>query len=296
MKIEYRENRTLSILVSILCYTLALWAAIETAGYYDLRHPLTVIAVADLVATVIIFLMSVLFNNSSIYDPYWSVKPAIIAGYYVYLAAPDGLSARQVVVTILIALYAIRLTSNFYRDWPGLKHEDWRYRNFRQQFPRAYWIVSFFGIHFFPTLMVYLACLPMYGIYSQAGNPFGALDILASALLLGSVVLAFVADEQLRQFRKDPANTGQFIDTGLWKFSRHPNYLGEICTWWGLWLFALAAGQAWWWTGAGALAISLMFIFVSIPMMEKRTLERREGYLEYMRVTPMLIPLGTRQK
>lgn len=78
--------------------------------------------------------------------------------------------------------------------------------------------------------------------------------------------------------------------TGLWAHSRHPNYLGEIMTWWGLWLFALAAGPGWWWTVTGALAITLMFVFVSVPMMEKRALATRQGYRQYRQETPMLLP------
>ena len=98
------------------------------------------------------------------------------------------------------------------------------------------------------------------------------LDAVATLVTLGAIGLAFVADEQLRSFRRDPADRGRCMRTGLWARSRHPNYLGEIATWWGFWLFALAAGPVWWWTGVGAAAITLMFVFVSVPMMEKRAL------------------------
>jgi steroid 5-alpha reductase family enzyme len=116
------------------------------------------------------------------------------------------------------------------------------------------------------------------------------LDLAAAAVVLGAVGLAFAADEQLRAFRRDPANRGRCIEAGLWAHSRHPNYLGEVGTWWGLWLFALAAGTGWWWTGIGAAAITVMFVFVSVPMMEKRALATRAGYGEYRTHTPMLVP------
>jgi steroid 5-alpha reductase family enzyme len=80
------------------------------------------------------------------------------------------------------------------------------------------------------------------------------------------------------------------MDVGLWSRSRHPNYLGEIATWWGLWLLGLAAGFEWWWTVAGALGITLMFVFASIPMMEKRLLRMRPEYASYRAKTPMLLP------
>jgi steroid 5-alpha reductase family enzyme len=150
--------------------------------------------------------------------------------------------------------------------------------------------VSFFGIHLFPTIMVYLGCLPLYPVMTARGSSLSWLDVVAALLTLGAVALAFAADEQMRAFRRDARNMGLSMDSGLWAHSRHPNYLGEVSTWWGLFLFALAHGLAWWWTGVGALAITVMFVFVSVPMMERRALTTRLGYREYREVTPMLLP------
>jgi len=172
----------------------------------------------------------------------------------------------------------------------GLAKEDFRYADFRRRFGRLYWPVSFLGIHLFPTVMVFLGCLPMYAIASPGADGLGWLDAVATLVTLGAIALAFLADEQLRGFRGDPVNRGRCIRTGLWAHSRHPNYLGEITTWWGFWLFALSAGHAWWWTGAGAAAITFMFVFVSVPMMERRALATRTGYEAYRRQTPMLLP------
>jgi len=284
------KDRSTGIFVTIFAYLLALATAILTGNLFSSLHPLVVIGVADLMATVMIFVFSLSLNNSSMYDPYWSVKPMVIAGYYFYHFYPGEVPVRQILILVLVLLYGIRLTSNFYRDWPGLSHEDWRYRNFRKQFPKVYWLVSFFGIHFFPTLMVYLGCLPMFGAMAEGDNPLNFWDLAATVVLLGSILLAFMADEQLRNFRKDPANKGSFIRSGLWNKSRHPNYLGEILTWWGLYLFALAAGMQFWWTGVGALLMTLMFVFISIPLMEKKNLENKAGYADYIKRTGMLVP------
>jgi steroid 5-alpha reductase family enzyme len=255
-----------------------------------LEHPLAALGLGTGVATVVVFLVSVAANNSSIYDPYWSVQPLAIAGYYLWTGW-GSVGARQIVATVLVTLYAVRLTSNFYRDWPGLTKEDFRYVSFRKRFGKWYWPVSFLGIHLFPTVMVYLGCLPLYAFAKPDGSGFGWLDGLASVVTLAAIVLAFVADEQMRGFRKSEANKGRIADQGLWAVSRHPNYLGEIATWWGLWLFALGAGAKWWWTVAGAAAITVMFVVVSVPMMERRIGTLRTGYEEYRARTPMLLPL-----
>lgn len=292
MRKDLRSARWLGVLVSVVAYLVALLAAVLVVRWAGIGHPLGDLALGTLVATVVVFIVSVAADNSSIYDPYWSVQPLAFAGYYLWTGWGDGagLDARQVIVVCLVFLYALRLTSNFYRDWPGLGKEDFRYRSFRQRFGGFYWPVSFAGIHLFPTVMVYLGCLPLYAVFRAETNGLNWLDWAGVVVLLGAIVLAFVADEQLRAFRGLSANQGRIVGSGLWARSRHPNYLGEISTWWGLWLFALAAGGRWWWTAAGAAAITVMFVFASIPMMERRLLRTRAGYAEYREQTGMLVP------
>ncbi len=292
MRENIRAARWLGVLVSAATYVVALAVAVLVVRVAGLGHPLAALALGTLVATVVVFLVSVAVNNSSIYDPYWSVQPLAFAGYYLWTGWGDGagVDARQVIVVCLVSLYALRLTSNFYRDWPGLGKEDFRYRSFRARFGRFYWPVSFAGIHLFPTVMVYVGCLPLYAVFGPQANVLGLLDWAGVAVLLGAIVLAFVADEQMRAFRGRAENQGRIMRSGLWARNRHPNYLGEISTWWGLWLFALAAGGRWWWTIAGAAAMTVMFVFASVPMMERRLLATRVGYAEYQEQTAMLVP------
>lgn len=284
-------NRTGSIWLSLFIYVLATLAAVFTAGFFSRSHPLIMIAAADISATLVVFLFSVVLNNSSAYDPYWSVKPLVIAIAYWFIFSVDGINVRQGLVLTGVFLYALRLTSNFYRDWPGFSHEDWRYVAFRNKFGKAYWLISFLAIHLFPTIMVYLGCISLLPVFSSAGNSLNGWDILAVVVLFGAILYAFIADEQLRNFRNIPGNEGKAITSGLWRFSRHPNYFGEISTWWGLAIFAIAAGYENWWSLIGPVTITLMFLFASIPLIEKRNLERRPGYEDYISRTPMLLPL-----
>jgi steroid 5-alpha reductase family enzyme len=292
MRKNLRFSRRLGVLISAAAYLVALLAATLVVRAAGLGHPRADLALGTLVATVVVFLVSVAADNSSIYDPYWSVQPLAFAGYYLWTGWGHGagIGMRQVIVVSLVCLYALRLTSNFYRDWPGLGKEDFRYRSFRERFGRFYWPVSFAGIHLFPTVMVYLGCLPLYAVFRPETNGLNWLDWAGVLVVLGAIALAFVADEQLRAFRGLPANQGRVVGGGLWARSRHPNYLGEISTWWGLWLCALAAGGRWWWTMVGATAITVMFVFGSIPMMERRLLRTRAGYAEYREQTGMLAP------
>jgi steroid 5-alpha reductase family enzyme len=288
MRSNIRDSRAAGVVISAATYLVAFAAAVAVVKAVGPLHPLLEVGLGTLTATVVVFAVSVATDNSSVYDPYWSLQPLAIAGYYLWTGR--GVGPRDVLVTVLVFLYALRLTANFYRGWPGLSKEDFRYEEFRRRTGRLHWPVSFFGIHLFPTVMVYLGCLPLYAVAWAPAGPLRWLDALAALVVAGAIALAFVADEQLRGFRRDPRNRGQSIRTGLWARSRHPNYLGEICTWWGLWVFALAAGAGWWWTGVGALAITVMFVVVSVPMMEKRALASRAGYADYRRSTPMLLP------
>jgi steroid 5-alpha reductase family enzyme len=259
-------------------------------------HPLWVVAIADVAATVAVFGFSFAFGNSSFYDAYWSVAPPMIAVYLALVPeASGGDRARLLLVTVLVTLWAVRLTWNWARGWTGLAHEDWRYVDLKAKSGRAYWGVSFGGIHLFPTVQVFLACLPLYPALVSP-RPVGWLDAAAAAVTLAGIGFELVADNQLRRFVRSRPPREKILDTGIWAWSRHPNYLGEISFWWGVWLFGVAANAAWWWTIVGPLAITLMFRFASLPMIETRMTERRPGWTEHARRVPLLLPRPPRRR
>jgi len=278
----------------LIAYAAALAVALATGFWVAAQdqdlHPLWIVAAADVAATLAIFFFSFIFGNSSFYDAYWSVAPPLIAVTLAILPqAAGGDRARLLLVFTLTTLWAVRLTMNWARGWKGLSHEDWRYVDLRSKSGRAFWAVSFGGIHLFPTLQVLLACLPLYPALLSP-RPVGWLDALAAAVMLLGIGFELVADEQLRHFVVSNPERGKLLDTGLWAWSRHPNYFGEMSFWWGLWLFGLAADPSWWWTVVGPLAITLMFVFVSLPMIETRMAARREGWAAYVKRVPLVIP------
>jgi steroid 5-alpha reductase family enzyme len=289
-------SRAAAFAVVTGCYVVAAVAALVTAILLRHHHPITVAFVADLVATVVIFALSVVLANASLYDPYWSVAPPVIAVAWA-LAAPDGLSGgaqlRQVAVLALVAAWAVRLTGNWAIGWHGFTQEDWRYvmlrENTRGRLPWS--LVNLVGIQLVPTLVVFVGLLPLWPALGAPTNSFNVLDVVAIVVTTAAIVIETLADNQMRAFTRDPANRGQTIDVGLWSRSRHPNYLGEISMWCGLWLFALAADPSWWWTIAGPVVMVLLFETASIPMMEERSLQRRPEYADYQRRVPRLLPV-----
>jgi steroid 5-alpha reductase family enzyme len=270
---------------------VAVAAAVGAAVGLGWEHPIALAAAADVAATAVIFAFSRFHDNSSFYDAYWSVAPIVIALYWVLTPEAAGADVgRQVLVTTLIALWGVRLTYNWARGWTGLGHEDWRYVNLRDTTGRAYWAVSFLGLHMMPTVMVFAGCLAAYPALVTGGAPAGVLDAAALAVTAGAIWIEAAADQQLRRFVTSGPEPGAILDRGLWKLSRHPNYFGEMSFWWGLYLFGLAADPSWWWTFVGPLAITLMFRFISLPMIEKRMVERRPGFADHAERTSLVIP------
>ena len=277
------------LLVMTLAYVAALLAAVYVGRTVHDLHPLIVAGAADLAATVVIFTFSVAYDNSSFYDAYWSVVPPCLALYWVLIASPGVPEARQTLVVLLIFAWGIRLTLNWLRGWRGLRHEDWRYVQMRGQTGGAYWLASFAGLHLAPTAVVFLACLPVYLAVARGTAPLGMLDLLAVLVTGGAIAIEAIADLQLHRFRAT-ATAGSTLDSGLWGYSRHPNYFGEALFWWGLWLFGLAAvpGTLWW--AAGALAITLMLWFVSVPLLDERMRASRPDYAERVARVSALVP------
>ena len=252
--------------------------------------------IADLIATAVVFAASRIHHNSSFYDAYWSVVPPALALYW-WAAGDLGLDdVRAWLVTTVVMVWAVRLTANWLYSWPGLEHEDWRYPLLRDRAGRWSLLADLFGIHLFPTLQVFLGMLPVYVAVTVSGRDVGWLDGLALVIGLGAVALELAADTQMHRFVRG-RQPGQVMDQGLWGWSRHPNYFGEISFWFALALFGVATvpGDAWW-LFVGVLAMLAMFLGASIPMMEERSLERRPSYQGVIDRVPRLVPRPPRRR
>lgn len=251
--------------------------------------------VADLIATGIVFVASRIHRNSSFYDAYWSVLPPLLMLAWWRGAGTPVNDARSLLVALVVLIWAVRLTGNWIHAFPGFPHEDWRYPQLREQAGRAEAVVDLFAIHVVPTCQVFLGMLPVYVVLTNPGDEIGWLDVIALAVGLSAVALSFVADLQMYRFA-EVRQPGQAMDRGLWAWSRHPNYFGEFSFWISLALFGLAAAPAtWWWIFIGSGAMLAMFEFASIPMMEKRSLERRPSYRDVIDRVPRFVPRPRRR-
>ncbi len=290
-------KKTRALLLVATCYASALAAGVATILLVPIDSVLYRTLAADLVATLVVFGWSLRYDNSSFYDAYWSVAPIAIVAYWIGRAEPGVPELRTFAVASVVFVWGARLTFNWARGWTGLDHEDWRYVQFRERSPRAYWAISFAGLHLFPTLIVFAGLLAAYPALMRPGRPFGPLDLLGFGVGMVGIWLEWRADRELHAFVTGPRKPGETLREGLWRYSRHPNYLGEILIWWSLFLFGLAADPEWAkWSIAAPLAMTAMFLFVSIPLLEKRSLERRPGYRRVIEETSMLIPLPPRKR
>ncbi|MDB5985055.1 MAG: hypothetical protein JWR16_108 [Nevskia sp.] len=274
----------------VVSYLLSIAAGAAVLFELSLAAPWDAFA-ADVLATVVIFGFSYAYKNSSFYDAYWSVIPPLLALYWMWRHPGMEHNPRALLVLALVWLWAIRLTTNWSVYWGGLHHEDWRYAIVRTRAGKAALLADLFGIHLFPTVQVFLGCLPIYAVMSRGDVALGALDAIAFVVTFGAIAIELIADLQLHAFIAR-RQSGTFISSGLWAWSRHPNYFGELSFWWGLMLFGLAvAPMQWWWIAPGALAMTAMFVFVSVPFMDERSVERRPAYREHMRKVSALLPL-----
>ena len=242
-------------------------------------------------ATLVIFIITCLIPDTSLYDPYWSVAPPVMLIFA--MVKYRLFSTNAILFFAAVCLWSIRLTGNWALTYKGLLNEDWRYRQYREKCSKiGFFFINLFGLQFIPTIVVYLGLVGGFGVIRKAG--FSPLLLVGLAVMLVGIGLEFVADRALHRFLCQRTGKKRTCDVSLWRLSRHPNYLGELTFWLGVFLCYLLTGAGKWYLGLGFLTIYALFFFVSIPMMEKHNLARRADYAAYRARTSVLLPLPKR--
>ena len=278
-----KEKRTAGFLIILFVYVVAALVGIMVFRALDFQLWLSLL-IADAVATVVVFIFSVIFGNASVYDPYWSVQPIFIISAFVI--GKGEVTLFSVLLLICVGFWAVRLTLNWAYTFSNLEHQDWRYTMLKEKTGKFYPLINFIGIHMVPTVVVYFCVLPaVYAVCDKMSANAGSILFLVISFF--AAVMQGISDIQMHKFRK--TRTSPFIRTGFWKYSRHPNYLGEILMWWGVGLSVVSSsGNAVYLIGA--ILNTVLFLCVSIPMADARQ-SRKEGFSEYKMQTRMLLPI-----
>lgn len=280
-------SRGASLFVVLVVYLAAFFAGLFSYRLFS-DNPLLAFFIADIAATVVVWLFGLIYKNASMYDPYWSVAPIVL--FLAFISINARLDAFNLLYLILFVFWGARLTLNWVVGWPGMRHQDWRYTMLRKKNEKLWILTNFFGVNMIPTFFVFAAMVPAY-FAAMSVNSINAVTVLGALICVTAVILQIISDSQMLEFRKDVENKGKNMQTGLWKYSRHPNYLGEICFWWGVWVIQLSVLPNMWWTVSAPVLMTMLFVFISIPMMEKRLAESKEGFNQYKKSTSMLILL-----
>ena len=282
-------KRLLGLLSLLILYALATVAAVvlftvfEKAGMNEYLN----ILVVDVIATVIVWLGGVLLRTASAYDPYWSIQTLII--YTFIVSKHNNWNYATISLFVVIFVYSLRLTMNFIVGFHSLSYVDWRYKMLKEKSGKAYQLVNLFGICMFPTLVVYSASLPAIAYANLAEYSF--LDAIGLSVILFGTLLELVSDIQMKKFIKVRNDRSEVLNKGLWKYSRHPNYLGEILIWFGVALTLIVSHLNYWYLAAGSIVNLLMFLFISIPMEEKHFKAYKPDYEQYKKETSVLLIL-----
>jgi steroid 5-alpha reductase family enzyme len=241
-----------------------------------------------LIMMTLLWIVSIKLKNVSIVDLFWGFG-FVVAGVVYFLKA-DGLEARKILVMIMVAVWGLRLSIYLaWRNWD--KGEDYRYQKFRRDYgENRYWWISYFQVFLLQGILMWLISAPLLGAQFH-GKETGLNWLDAAGILFWLIGITFEAggDLQLARFKSNPVNKGKVMDTGFWRYTRHPNYFGDASVWWGYALLSIAAGS--YLPVLGSILMTALIIKVSgVALLEKNLKSTKPQYAEYVRKTSAFIP------
>jgi len=243
---------------------------------------------------ILLWLVSLALKNSSIVDIFWGTGFVVVV-WAVFLLTPGGFETRKWLISILVTIWGLRLSLHIlWRNWG--KPEDFRYQVWRKEAGAAWWWRSFFKVFLLQGFLLWIISTPLLAAQISAQpDRLIWLDILAVPVWLVGFTFEAAGDWQLTRFKANPANKGKVLQTGVWRYTRHPNYFGDATQWWAYYLIALAAGG--WWTIFSPIIMTALLMRVSgVALLEKTLKEEKPGYKEYIETTSEFIPWFPRKK
>lgn len=243
--------------------------------------------VAIMTMMTILWIISIIIKNVSIVDLFWGFGFVVAAT--VYFLTTDGVVARKILILTMVAIWGLRLSTYLALRNRG-KGEDFRYKKFRHDYgEHRYWWISFFQTFLLQGILMWLISAPLLGAQYYGQNELSVLDYAGVILWLTGLFFEAVGDSQLARFKTDPANKGRVLDTGLWRYTRHPNYFGEAALWTGYAFICVSAGSYIPVLGS-VLMIALIIKVSGVALLEKSLKETKPQYKEYIDKTSAFIP------
>jgi steroid 5-alpha reductase family enzyme len=224
-------------------------------------------------------------RNAGLVDIFWSLFLLVAA--LCFLRAAPAATPRALLMLLLVGIWSLRLAAHLaVRNWNA--PEDHRYQAIRARNQPGFTWKSLYLVFGLQAVLAFIVSLPLHAAMNSPA-PLNLLDLAGAVVTLLGLTVETIADTQLAAFRDDPGSSGQVLERGLWRYSRHPNYFGEFCVWWGFYLIALATGA--WWTLFSPLLMSVLLLRVSgVVLLEKDIGQRRPGYAQYIAHTNAFFP------
>lgn len=240
------------------------------------------------VFVTLLWIWSVFIKNVSIIDIFWGFGFVLVNAFYVFNSGE--LNTRKILLLVLVSIWGLRLA--FYLAWRNIgKGEDFRYQEFRKNYgPKRYWWFSFFQTFLLQGILIMIVSLPLLGVQSSmTKGDLTLLDYAGIAVWLIGFAFEAGGDFQLARFKSNTANKGKVLNTGFWKYTRHPNYFGDSAVWWAYAIFSIAAGS--YWQIVGAVIMTLLIIKISgVALLEKTLNTTKPEYEEYVQKTNSFLP------
>ena len=234
-----------------------------------------------------VFVIAVWKKDNGIMDIAWGPGFVVIAGYTLTIAGE--LYIRQILVTVLTAIWGVRLALHIYVRNRRKSSEDFRYRNWRERWGKWVYLRSYVQVFLLQGILMIIFALPVILVNTFSGAGLTGLDLMGGVFWLTGFLLEAISDYQLLRFKSNPENQGQIMTRGVWRYSRHPNYFGESVAWWGIWVMAISVPGGIYSVISPILLTFFLLRISGVPMLE----EKYKGdtqYREYRKRTNTFIP------
>lgn len=236
-----------------------------------------------------LWVFTLYIKDSSIIDIYWGLGFVLLAWFYLWLMGEEYQTTRNLIFASMVSVWGLRLTG--YLGWRNIgKGEDYRYVEMRAETGENWWWVSYLQVFLLQGVIMWIVASVFLPVFDTETG-FSTLDYLGIALWFIGLTFEVVGDWQLAQFKKNPANKGKVLATGLWKYTRHPNYFGDALLWWGFFCFALAYSRGFFWLYSPLFMTFLLLKVSGVALLESTLKKTKPQYTDYIRRTSAFFPL-----